>query len=78
MQDPSRKLTPVEILVYSADAKIHPVTNMVLEQGSGALSADQQAAVIHVAEIERTQGKAAADAVRQKLHMAMRPLAKKE
>jgi hypothetical protein len=67
--DSSRKLSPTEIHIYGADAKIHPITGEVLEQGSGALPPDTQAALVHVLEIERREGKAAADEVRQKLSM---------
>ena len=77
-QDPNRKLTPIEVRTYGADAKIHSITGEVIEQGSGALPPDMQAANVHVLEIERRDGKAAADEVRRKLHMAARPLAKKE
>ena len=76
--DPTRKLGPTEIHVYGADAKIHPITGMVIEQGSGALPDEVQAAVVHVAEIERQFGKEAADEVRRRLHMASRPLASKK
>jgi hypothetical protein len=67
--DPNRKLSPTEIMVYGADAKIDPRTGEVIEQGSGALPIDQQALFVHCAEIERREGKAAADEVRRKLQM---------
>jgi hypothetical protein len=72
MPDPTRKLSVTEAHVFGADAVIHPITNMPLEQGSGALPVDVQAAVVHVAEIERREGRAAADIVRKKLDMALR------
>jgi hypothetical protein len=67
--DPTRKLSPTEVKIYGADAKIHPVTGEVIEQGSGALPIDQQALIVHCAEIERREGKFAADEVRRKLQM---------
>jgi hypothetical protein len=70
--DPRHKLNETEKHVYGADARRHEITGEVLEQGSGALPADVQAAVIHCAEIERREGRAAADLVRQKLDMALR------
>jgi hypothetical protein len=76
-QDPNRKLSPMEIRIFGADAKIHPITGEVLEQGSGAHPPDVQAALVHVLEIERREGKAAADEVRRKLKMHIeRPLKK--
>jgi hypothetical protein len=62
-------------MVYGADAKLHPVTLMPLEQGSGAHAPDDQALLVHLPEIERTQGKAAADAMRIKLSGSARRLA---
>ena len=47
--------------------RIHPITGLPLEDGSGALSDDQQALLIHIPYIEQTQGKAIADAMRAKL-----------
>jgi hypothetical protein len=44
MRDPKDPLTRVERHVFGDDAKLHPITKMPLEQGSGALSADKQAA----------------------------------
>jgi hypothetical protein len=67
--DPSRKLTPTEIQVYGPDAKIHPVTGEVCEMGSGALPIDQQALIVHCAEVERREGKIVADELRRKLQM---------
>lgn len=55
--------------VFGEDAKLHPITMMPLEQGSGALPHDQQAQ-IHCDYIERTQGKLAADAMRAKVAAA--------
>lgn len=52
--------------VFGADAKLHPITLMPLEQGSGALPHDQQA-MLHLQTIEETDGKEAADAMRRKL-----------
>ena len=56
-------LNEIEKAIYGADAKRHPLTNLVLEQGSGAWPADEQARRIHLPEIARTQGDAAAQAM---------------
>lgn len=56
-------LNPTERAIYGVDAKRHPLTNMILEQGSGAWPADEQARRIHLPEIARTQGPAAAQAM---------------
>ena len=64
-----RKLSVTEEHVFGADAAIHPITNMPLEQGSGALPIDQQALQVHVGEIRRREGNAAADEVMRKLQM---------
>jgi hypothetical protein len=76
--DPRHKLTPEEIKTFRADSYRHPISGEPVEMGSGALPPDVQAAVVHVAEIERREGPEVANEVRRKLHMAMRPLAKKE
>jgi len=46
----------------------HEITGMVLEDGSGAWSDDDQAYRIHVPYIRQTQGDAAADAMLAKLN----------
>jgi hypothetical protein len=69
------ELSPMEKLVFGQGAKRHPITGMVLEQGSGALSPDLQARVIHLVEIARNEGQAAADAMRIKLDAEQRRLA---
>lgn len=51
--------------------RIHPITGMPLEDGSGAWPDDQQALVLHCGYIEQTQGKEAADAMRGKVHAFM-------
>lgn len=51
--------------------RIHPITGMRLEDGSGALPDDQQALVLHCAYIEQTQGQEAADAMRGKVRAFM-------
>ena len=56
-----------EARTYGIHAKRHPVTGLPLEMGSGALSPDEQARRIHLPEIARTQGQAAADAMLIKL-----------
>jgi hypothetical protein len=53
--------------VFGVDAKLHPITGLVVEQGSGALPPDEQALFVHVPYILKTQGKAAADAMLLKL-----------
>jgi hypothetical protein len=56
-----------EAIVFGNDAQLHPITKMPLEQGSGAHSPRDQAFLVHLPEIARLHGKAAADAMRQKL-----------
>jgi hypothetical protein len=56
-----------EAIVFGDDATLHPITHMPLEQGSGALSPRDQAFLVHLPELARLHGKAAADAMRQKL-----------
>jgi hypothetical protein len=63
-------LHPNEKLVFGHDAKRHPITGLVLEQGSGALSPDLQARRVHLPEIARTQGPDAAAEVRKRLDEA--------
>jgi hypothetical protein len=60
------ELTQAQRLVYGADAKLHPVTGMPLENGSGALP-DKQQALMHLAHIAREQGKDVADAMLDKI-----------
>jgi hypothetical protein len=60
------ELTNQEKLVFGADAKLHPVTGMPLETGSGALS-DKQQALMHLSHIAREQGKDVADAMLEKI-----------
>ena len=63
-------LNEIEKAICGADAKRHPITGMVLEQGSGALSPDEQARRVHLPEIARTQGQAAAQAMLARLDAA--------
>lgn len=65
-------LHPTEQAVFGVDAKRHPITGMVLEQGSGALTPDEQARRVHLPHIAATQGRAAADAMLIKLTAAIR------
>jgi hypothetical protein len=67
--NPKHPLTPEEIKTFGVDSYRHSITGEPVEVGSGALPPDQQAALVHVLEIERREGKAAADEVRQKLSM---------
>lgn len=52
--------------VFGHDVQLHPLTGMVLEQGSGALPPHQQAR-LHCVEIEKLYGKKAADVIRKRL-----------
>ena len=69
------ELSRLEQLTFGPDAMRHPITGMILEQGLGALppdGPDGQARRVHLPEIFRTQGAAAADAMRIKLDAAER------
>ena len=52
--------------VFGHDVKLHPVTRMPIEQGKGALPADEQAWA-HCVYIEQHHGKEMADAMRAEL-----------
>lgn len=52
---------------FGAAVKLHPITRRPLENGIGALSEDRQAE-LHLAVIEREEGKEAAERVRKALH----------
>jgi hypothetical protein len=65
-------LSKTERHVFGADATLHPITGMVLEQGSGALSPDEQARRVHVPQIASTDGIDAARAILLKLDAATR------
>jgi hypothetical protein len=56
-------LTPMEKLVFGSNARLHPITKMPLEGGSGRLSDDLQARLVHLPVIAREQGQAAAQAM---------------
>jgi hypothetical protein len=56
--------------VYGHDAKLHECTGLPIEQGSGALSKDQQAIVIHLPELFRRKGQDAYDTALLKLAAA--------
>ena len=47
--------------------RTHPITEMSLEDGHGALSDHEQATNVHLPYIEKTRGKEAADEIRRKL-----------
>jgi hypothetical protein len=66
------ELHPNEKLVFGSDAKRHEITGMILEQGSGALSPDDQARRVHLPYIASTQGAAVADAMLIKINAAIR------
>jgi hypothetical protein len=59
MTDPKHPLNETEKRVFGADAKRHPVTGQVLEQGSGAHPPEIQAELF-CQNLERTEGPAAA------------------
>ena len=63
----THELHPNEKLVFGHDAKRHEITGMILEQGSGALSPDEQAKRLHLPYIASTQGAAVAEAMLIKL-----------
>jgi hypothetical protein len=73
MPDPSHPLTETEKLVFGIDARRHAVLGFPLERGSGCNPPDVQAAY-YIQDIERAEGKEAADALRAKLHTAANPL----
>ena len=58
--------------IFGIHAKRHPITDMPLEMGSGALSPDEQALRVHLPEIERTRGKDVASAMRIRLAISQR------
>lgn len=65
-------LHPNEKLVFGSEAKRHEITGMILEQGSGALSPDDQARRVHLPYIASTQGASVADALLIKINGADR------
>jgi hypothetical protein len=62
MSEPSR----MEKNVFGFDVRLHPITGMPIEQGSGALPDDEQA-LLHCDAIEKAHGRELADAMRWKL-----------
>lgn len=66
-------LTPMEKLVFGQNARLHPITTLPLESGSGCLSDDLQARVCHLPVIAREQGQAAAQAILALLNKAAVP-----
>jgi hypothetical protein len=70
----THSLSPTEQAVFGADAVRHPLTDLVIEQGSGALPPDEQARRIHLPYIARTRGAAVAEALLIKLDAAARRL----
>jgi hypothetical protein len=56
--------------IFGGDVKLHPITRMPLEQGIGCLPPDVQAENVHLPEIERMHGRAAAENMRRKLNDA--------
>jgi hypothetical protein len=62
-----REPTLTEKLVFGVSVRLHPITEMPLEDGYGALPDDVQAWRQHCALIEERHGKAVADAMRKKL-----------
>lgn len=68
--NPDHPLTIPEQIAFGVDARRHKVTGLVLEQGSGCLSDDDQARLVHLPEIARTEGVEAARAMQIKLDAA--------
>lgn len=64
------ELSLPEAIVFGDDAKLHPITNLPLEQGVGALSPRLQAYRMHLPLIEQRDGKEAAAAMRKRLEDA--------
>jgi hypothetical protein len=62
----TRKLSEMEKAVFGADAKLHPVTDRVIEQGSGALPEKVQVQQ-QLAAIEKEHGKDVADQMRTEI-----------
>jgi hypothetical protein len=73
--DPKHLLSETEKHVFGPDSYRDEITGEPVEISSGALPVEQQRALVHVLEIERREGKEAADAVRRKISMATRPFA---
>ena len=63
-------LSPTERAVYGENAVRHPITGLIIEQGSGALSPYEQAVRLHLPQIAATQGVEVAAAMRSKLDAA--------
>jgi hypothetical protein len=68
--NPDHPLTIPEKITFGHDAKRHPITGLVLEQGSGCLSPDDQARIVHLPYIAETEGVEAAQAMLTKLDAA--------
>jgi hypothetical protein len=65
--DPNEPLTVMERHSFGHDATRHPITGMVLEKGSGAFLPKEQAYRVHLPIIAKTEGAAAAAAMRAAL-----------
>jgi hypothetical protein len=63
--DPSHPLTVMEMNTFGADARRHPITGYVLEQGYGAGSESEQAEQ-HCRTIDAEDGRAAGNKMRRK------------
>ena len=57
---------PAEDHVFGFEHKIHPVTKMLIENGRGALT-EQQQGYLHLYVIKHHHGKDAMDAMKKKL-----------
>jgi hypothetical protein len=68
--NPDHPLTIPEKITFGHNAKRHPITGLVLEQGSGCLSPDDQARIVHLPYIAQTEGVEAARAMLTKLDAA--------
>jgi hypothetical protein len=67
----SRPLSVPEQHTFGVDAKVHLITGIPVEQGSGALPPHQQA-LLHCRIIEQHEGKARADELRKLIADAMK------
>jgi hypothetical protein len=56
----------IERLCFGFDARRHPITNRMLEQGSGSFPEKEQAE-LHCRDLDRAEGKEAGDIMRRRL-----------
>jgi hypothetical protein len=60
--------------VFGVDAILHEISGMPIEMGSGCLSPDEQVLRVHLPEIARIKGRAAAEAMLIRLNAKQRKL----